>query len=136
MKGYSRARKIDVHLHKDYFNNDTFKVTEEDRNLPLRPWLGNEEIIPFTRVVPLTPNGKTKGKRIDFGIAVYSTGGVKLKVFGDWTPDGRFKHKRRAPLVFKQAKGISHQQFIKWIGEIAKYQVCYFYIYIIFIYKM
>jgi hypothetical protein len=132
--GCSFPRKVDYHLHKDKFNVETFTITENDSNLTMGPYLGEMKEMPFTNATYTTPKDKDRGQRIDFGIAVYPKHTVILKVFGEWRGDKRFTRKP-APLVFEQAKGISHDAFIEWLSEISEYEVCYFYISLIFIYK-
>jgi hypothetical protein len=134
VNGCSFPRKVDYHLHKDKFSVESFTITEGDSNLPMGPYLGDIKEMPFTEATYITPKDKEAGQRIDFGIAVYPNHTVILKVFGKWRGDRRFKRKH-APLVFDQAKGISHDAFIEWLGEISEYEVCYFYISLIFIYK-
>jgi hypothetical protein len=131
--GYSRLRKKDLHLKKAEFNVDSFKLTAEDKQMPLMPPLDHIDEIPFTEAKPIRPNSKEKGQRVDFGITVYPGFGVGYKCFGILRPDKRFKDKRKAPLVFEQKKGISNKEFRKWLRQIHKFQVCYFFIFLYFL---
>jgi hypothetical protein len=136
-KGTSRPRKADFHLAKSQFNVDSFKLTDADRILLMVPSFDTDmKEIPFVKPLPITPNPKQNGTRIDFGITAIPGYGTEFKCFGEFRPDGRYKKSSTAPIVFDQKKGISHKQFIEWLTDISEFQVFYIFIYFLFIFYL
>jgi hypothetical protein len=121
--GYSKKRMIDYHLDGKQFTDESFTLTAADKALLNIPSFGDIDRAPFATPLQITPKAKESGTRIDFGVTVVPNYGTDLKIFGTFRPDRRYRNSSTAPEVYDRKKGISHKEFIEWLGDIQDFEV-------------